>query len=433
MRGALKLPGDKSISHRAAMLASLAEGETRVENFSTSRDCASTLQCMSQLGAQIRRDENCVTIEGVGLKGLRQSSDALDCGNSGSTMRMLAGVLAGQNFVSTLIGDESLSKRPMRRIIAPLEQMGARVESTEGHAPLKICGKRPLSAISYQLPVASAQVKSCVLLAGLFADSCTEVVEPRVRTRDHTERMLRWFGVEVETQTHEVEGARSHVAAIAPPFKVKAREYAVPGDISSATFFIAAAALLPGSQLTLQNVGLNPTRASLLEVMRQLGANLRVVDARERCNEPVGDIEISGAKGLRESETSAPHTLRGEGIAGLIDELPMLAVVGSQLPCGLEIRDAAELRVKESDRIRATIENLRRMGAEVEEHADGMTVRGGAKLKGARLESYGDHRIAMAFSVAALAADGESEIVGADCVAVSFPEFYETLESIIER
>jgi 3-phosphoshikimate 1-carboxyvinyltransferase len=429
VRGSIKMPGDKSISHRAAMIAALAEGATTIRNFSTSADCAATLRCLENLGVEIERSADAVRVCGVGLKnGLRAPLVPLDCANSGSTMRMLVGILAGQNFAATLIGDESLSKRPMRRIIAPLEKMGARISSNDELPPLIIEGKNPLKAIRYETPVASAQVKSCVLLAGLFAEGRTEVIE-RTKTRDHTERMLRWFGVKVDEREEVSNDATKHLASIAPPFELKARDFSVPGDVSSATFFVAAAALLPDSNLTIENVGLNATRAQILRTMRDLGARIEIANAREESNEPTGDIEIR-ADGFLSTERPI---LRGATIANLIDELPMLAVVGTQLPNGLEIRDASELRVKESDRIRAVVRNLRAMRAEVEEHADGMTIAGGQRLRGARLESFGDHRIAMAFAIAALIAEGESEIVGADCVAVSFPNFFELLESIIEK
>lgn len=433
LRGSLRLPGDKSISHRAAITGALACGRTRIENFSTSQDCAATLHCLKQLGVSIERDGTNVVIEGVGLDGLRAPLAPLDCGNSGSTMRMLAGVLASQNFVSELTGDESLSTRPMRRIIEPLEKMGARITSTEGHAPLIIEGRRPLKGISYHLPVASAQVKSCVLLAGLGADGQTQVIEEIGSTRDHTERLLRWFGVGLETK---VLADEPHLQAITVEglSGFKAHDVSVPGDISSAAFFLIAAALLPGSDLELKDVGLNPTRAQIIETLRELGAEVFVSNVREECNELVGDIRVSG----RETRLYFPgnereNVLRGAAIARLIDELPALSVFGTQLEGGFEIREAAELRHKETDRIRATARNLRAMGAEVEEYDDGLAIAGRARLRGARLTSYGDHRIAMAFTVAALLAEGDSEINGAECVRISFPEFYELLESVVER
>jgi 3-phosphoshikimate 1-carboxyvinyltransferase len=380
-------------------------------------------------------------IEGVGLSGrapqFRSSSERLDCGNSGTTMRLLSGVLAGQQFVSTLVGDESLSGRPMKRVTVPLESMGARVATTEGHAPLTIEGKYPLASIEYQTPVASAQVKSCVLLAGLFANGRTRVIEPHSLTRDHTERMLRWFGAHIETGHEEYEnGSRAHVASIQGMESFAGRNLHVPGDISSAAFLAAAAALLPDSEITIEGVGLNPTRSRFLDTLVMLGANVATEDEQEISNEPVGSLRVRGTESHEASSTSDRPTLslRGELIAQLVDELPVLAVVGSQIEGGLEIREAAELRVKESDRISTTVANLRAMGAEVEEFPDGLKVHGRARLRGARLDSHGDHRIAMAFAIAALVADGETEIVGArECVSVSFPEFFDMLESVIER
>lgn len=439
IRGRLSLPGDKSISHRAAILAALARGRSRIENFSTSEDCARTLSCLGQLGVRVRHNLTEVLIEGVGLDGLRAPSQPLDCGNSGSTIRMMAGVLAGQNFISTLSGDSSLCSRPMARIIKPLEMMGARVQSEDGHAPLRITGTRRLQGMSYELPVASAQLKSCILLAGLNAEGRTRVIEERGTTRDHTERMLRWLGVEVSSLTIEDDGITKEAIALEDCSQFDAQNGAIPGDISSAAFFIAATALLPGSKLRLNQVGLNPTRTRLLSVLRSLGVDVRPEFARrggrlpEDFNEPFGDIIVTGGAGLAPLGPGRSNLLSGALIPGLIDELPVLAVLGSQVMGGISIRDAAELRVKESDRISATVRNLRAMGAEVIEHEDGLTINERTTLRGASLNSYGDHRIAMAFAVAALIAEGESEIAGADCVRVSFPEFFELLESVIER
>ncbi|MFN2454682.1 MAG: 3-phosphoshikimate 1-carboxyvinyltransferase [Pyrinomonadaceae bacterium] len=434
--GQLRLPGDKSISHRAAIISALADGRSRIENFSTSEDCAATLACLRRLGVSIERDGNTVTIEGVGLSGLRAPMEALDCGNSGSTMRMLAGALAGHKFASTLTGDASLRTRPMRRIIAPLEQMGARVQSEEGRAPLRISGRHPLTPIIYEMPVASAQLKSCVLLAGLNADGRTGVVE-NITTRDHTERMLRWFGVGVDRATaRRDDGETQTNITLEGHTQPRAREVFIPGDISSAAFFIVAAALLPDSNLRLENIGLNRTRAELINTLQSLGVNVKTTEVREQCNEEIGDIQVNGTRhGLAPATThgTAVNVLRGGLIAQLIDELPVLAVLGTQIEGGLEIRDAAELRIKETDRIGACVANLRRMGAEVWEHEDGLTIGDQVRLRGAKLEAYGDHRIAMAFTIAALIAEGESEITGAECVGVSFPEFFALLETVIER
>ncbi|HEV7857625.1 MAG TPA: 3-phosphoshikimate 1-carboxyvinyltransferase [Pyrinomonadaceae bacterium] len=433
VRGRLRLPGDKSISHRAGIIAALAEGTTRIENFSTSRDCAATLACLSQLGVRIARRGTSVRIEGVGLEGLRAPAAMLDCGNSGSTMRMLAGVLAGQDFVSGLTGDDSLRSRPMKRIIEPLELMGARITSEEGRAPLRIEGRQPLKAITYRMPVASAQVKSCVLLAGLLAEGRTEVIEEGGPTRDHTERMLDWLGVPLTKGRAQAGDAVSEVFAINGPVKFKARDLIIPGDISSAAFFIAAAAMRPGSELLIEDVGLNPTRSQIVSTFGELHAGVLIDERRAVCNEAVGTIRVRGAGGLAPVREGQSNILRGSLIPQLIDELPMLAVVGTQVLGGLRIHDAKELRVKESDRINATVENLRRMGASVEEYEDGLRVSGPTRLRGATLDSYGDHRIAMAFTVAALLAEGESEIIGAECASVSFPEFFQLLETLIER
>ena len=439
IRGRLSLPGDKSISHRAAILAALARGRVRIENFSTSEDCAQTLACLGQLGVYVKRRGTEVLIEGVGLDGLRAPAAALDCGNSGSTMRMLAGVLAGQDFISTLTGDDSLRSRPMRRIINPLEMMGASVLSEDGRAPLRITGSRSLRGITYEMPVASAQLKSCILLAGLNAEGKTRVIEERGATRDHTERMLRWFGVEVSSLAFEDNGVIKEAITIEENSQFEAQNGFIPGDISSAAFFIAATALLPGSKLRLHQVGLNPTRTQLFSVLRSLGVDVRPEFARrggrlpEDFDEPFGDVIVTGGAGLAPAGPGRSNVLRGALISQLIDELPILAVLGSQVMGGISIRDAAELRVKESDRISATVQNLRAMGAEVIEHEDGLTIDDRTRLRGARLDAHGDHRIAMSFAIAALIAEGESELVGADCVRVSFPEFFELLESVIER
>lgn len=430
------MPGDKSISHRAAMIAALAEGPSVIHNFSTSEDCAATLACLEKLGVKIEREGTSVRVCGVGLDGLRAPTEALDCGNSGSTMRMLAGILAGQDFTSELTGDKSLRSRPMRRIIEPLEMMGARVEAKQGCAPLRIKGRRPLKAISYKMPVASAQVKSCVLFAGLSALGRTEVIETPNETRDHTERMLQWFGVHVNKR--EISETYQQGISVEGFGQFKGDTGTVPGDISSAAFFIAAAALLPHSALEIKGIGLNPSRSAIIPTLRGLGVDI-LTNRHDHdevfvdFNEPFGDIRITGGAGLAPVEPGRSNVLSGALIPQLIDELPMIAVLGTQVMGGLTIRDAAELRVKETDRIAATVENLRAMGADVEEHKDGLTISKRTPLRGAQINSHGDHRIAMAFTVAALIAEGESEIAGAECVGVSFPEFFNLLDSLIER
>lgn len=437
------MPGDKSISHRAAMVAALAEGTSRVKNFSPSADCEATLFCLRELGVVIERQASDILVYGAGADGLRMSRQPLDCRNSGTTMRLLSGILAGQNFSSTLTGDESLQARPMQRIIEPLEMMGARVSSHDGRAPLTIQGRRPLQAIGYELLVASAQVKSCILLAGLGAEGRTEVTENEV-TRDHTERLLQWLGVPIELRDGEHEGSR--VAAVDGPARFSARDVSVPGDISSAAYFVAAAALLPGSDLAIENVGLNPTRDQFLKTLTKFGANITRLEERDDGNEPSGKVLIRelaklsdapNASSARTKPRSRVHPeptnlISGLLISRMIDELPLLAVVGSQMEGGIMIRDAAELRVKESDRITTTVENLRAMGANVEEFDDGLRVAGPTQLRGAPIDSRGDHRIAMAFTVAGLVAAGETEIKDPDCVAVSFPGFFDLLESVVE-
>jgi len=433
-----RLPGDKSVSHRAALLGALAAGTTRVSNFATSEDCASTLRCLAALGVGLGRGaDGSVVIEGAGrgpgVWALREPPGPLDCGNSGTTMRLLAGVLAAQPFASTLTGDESLSRRPMGRVVEPLELMGARLSTTEGHAPLRVEGRRPLRAITYEMGVASAQVKSCVLLAGLGAVGRTRVRGPLAGTRDHTERMLRHFGVRVGAED-EGGGAAGLAASVwvDGPAALEARDVEVPGDASSAAFLLFAAALLPGSELRVRGVGLNPTRTGYAWLLDAL-AEVAFENRREASNEPVGDVVVRRAEGAG-PRRGGPLTLRGRAVAEVIDELPLLAVVGTQVEGGLEVRDARELRVKESDRIRTVVTNLRAMGARVEEFEDGFRVGGRQRLRGARLDSFGDHRVAMAFAVAALLAEGETEIEGAEgCVPVSFPEFFPLLESIVER
>lgn len=419
VRGVVRIPGDKSISHRYAMLAAIAEGTSRFQNFSAARDCASTLDCVAKLGCEWKRlegENGAIEVRGVGPR-LNPPAEVLDCGNSGSTMRMLSGILAGQPFSSELCGDESLSRRPMARILTPLSEMGARIEAAEGgRPPLRIHGGS-LKPIHYRAEVASAQVKSCVLFAGLFAKGETVVEEP-IRTRDHGEIALRAFGAEVERS-----GNASRIVGGQP---LRAIEAHVPGDLSSAAFFLCAAALFPGSQITLPGILMNPTRARLLDILMQMGLKISVAHLEEHQGELVGTIEARGAawKGA---------VIAGADTAALIDEIPVLAAVAPYSDGGLEVRDARELRVKESDRIAAVAANLRKMGAEVEERPDGMRISGGQPLHGADLDSFGDHRIAMAFAVAALRAEGGTTIRGADAAAVSYPTFFEELERVVGR
>ncbi len=408
--GSVRLPGDKSISHRYAMLAAIAEGTTVLENFSAAADCASTLQCIQDLGAMVRRDAGRVEIEGRGPQ-FNAPVKALDCGNSGSTMRMLSGILAGQQFESTLVGDDSLSRRPMKRIIEPLTAMGATVRGTTDHRPPLTVKGGKLKAIEYKPPVASAQVKSCVLFAGLFSDGET-TVEEDVRTRDHGELALRAFGAEVKRSRTRV--------SIQGGQQLRAIEAYVPGDISSAAFFLCAAALFPDSNLILDSVLLNPTRAGILDVLTAMGGKVSFLQVEQQHAELIGTIQFKAGKlkGTR---------IEGAQVAGLIDELPVLAAIAPYSEEGIEIHDAKELRVKESDRIAAVAKNLRAMGAQVEEYEDGIRVPGRQKLHGAALETFGDHRIAMAFAVAALRAEGPTEIKDPGCVAVSYPTFFNDL------
>lgn len=421
VRGELRLPGDKSISHRAALLTSLARGQSTLKNFSTAQDCAATLDCLEALGVRVTRDDSTVLIEGTGASGVRPPNQVLDAQNSGTTMRLLAGVLAGQPFSSTITGDDSLRARPMLRVAEPLRLMGAQVETdANGCAPLRINGRRPLLAIDYRLPVASAQIKSAVLLAGLAASGVTTIEEPS-QTRDHTERLLPAFGAQLTRNGNTI--------SIQGDSELRASELTIPGDISSAAFFIAAAAALPGSDLSIRDVGLNPTRTAFLSFISAMGAEISIRDERLEGGEPVGTLQVRG------QELKQPATLEMSGavVPTLIDELPLLAFLAASLGCEMKLSDAKELRVKESDRIVATVENLKRMGARIAELPDGWQLKGGGKLKGAQLSSFGDHRIAMACAVASLNASEPSTINGAkEVVSVSLPEFWTLIKSVSE-
>src|SRR5580765_5807900 len=418
VRGSVQLPGDKSISHRYAMLAGIADGPSRLENYSTGADCASTLGCMRAMGVSWERKsdgQNVIEVQGRGLT-LAAPKTALDCGNSGSTMRMLSGIVAGQSFTSEMIGDESLSRRPMERVIKPLSEMGATIKSQQqGKPPLRITGGS-LKAIDYKMPVASAQVKSCLLFAGLFADGETRV-EESIRTRDHGEVALRAFGVQLQRKHM---GAGSEVR-IRGGQRLRGIEARVPGDLSSAAFFLCAAALFPDSQLTVLNLLMNPTRARLLDILMQMGLRISVTQLEEINGEMVGSLQVEGGQ-LKGA------TIAGADSAALIDEIPVLAAIAPFTEQGIEVRDAKELRIKESDRISAVATNLRKMGAQVEEREDGLKIPGRQSLNGVDLDSFGDHRIAMAFAVAALKAEGETAIQGADAAAISYPEFFNKLE-----
>jgi 3-phosphoshikimate 1-carboxyvinyltransferase len=424
LNGGLEPPGDKSISHRHAMLAALADGTSELRHFSSAADCRSTLGVVRALGATVEIEKNRVRITGHGLRGLRHSRRTLDAENSGTTMRLMSGILAGQPFTSKITGDKSLVKRPMRRVVEPLRQMGAEIEARDGEfAPLEIRGGN-LHAIDYAMPVPSAQVKSAVLLAGLFAAGTTSVTEP-VRTRDHTERALAEFGARIEKEGRTV---RVHGFGAAADGQLEPKSFDVPGDLSSAVFFLSAGLLLPDSNLLIHRVGLNPTRTAVLDVLSFMGAQLKIISLECGTGEIVGDIAV-------QSSQLSGGVIEGQQVAQLIDELPMLAALGPFTEQGIEIRDARELRVKESDRIAAMAENLRRMGAHVEERPDGLRVEGrsAGNLHGAEIDPCGDHRIAMAFAVAALAAQGPTVIRDAECAGVSYPEFYTELNRLAER
>ena len=422
LTGPLELPGDKSISHRYAMLAALAAGASELRNFAAARDCHSTLSCIKSLGAEVAVNGSTVKITGHGLRGLKSSWRTLDAENSGTTIRLLSGILSGQSFTTKITGDSSLQKRPMKRVITPLREMGADIRGRDDNfPPLEIHGGK-LRGIHYRMPMASAQVKSAVLLAGLFAEGETSVTEPAA-TRDHTELALQEFGAPVHTAGRTV-AVQGMLAGNGNP-ALRPISADIPGDLSSAVFFIAAASLFADSNLYIANVGLNPTRSAILDFFKQMGAAVTVANLQSKHGELVGDLSVKGAP------------LKGGLISGslvplLIDELPMLAALGPYTEQGIEIRDAGELRVKESDRIAALAENLKRMGAKVEERPDGLRVegRGAARLRGTEIDPRGDHRIAMAFAVAALAAQGESRILDSACAGVSYPAFFSELRRL---
>lgn len=414
LRGEITIPGDKSVSHRSVMFGSIAKGTTEIHHFLQGADCLSTISCFRSMGVEIENNGSAVLIHGNGLHGLKKPHSTLDCGNSGTTTRLISGILAAQDFTVTLTGDASIQKRPMKRIIDPLAQMGAQIRSLRGNgcAPLEITGS-PLHSIHYQSPVASAQVKSAILLAGLYADGDTRVTEPYI-SRNHTELMLSRFGADVRT-----EGT---TAIIRPASELYGQQIMIPGDISSAAFFIAAGLLIPGSEILIQGVGINPTRDGILHVCRDMGANITLLNPRSD-GEPTADLLV---------RSSALHgtVISGPIIPTLIDELPMIAAMACFAEGDTIIRDAAELKVKESNRIEVMVRNLNAMGADVEETEDGMIIHGGKPLHGAVIDSKLDHRIAMTFAVTACLADGETEILGAECVNISYPEFYTDLERL---
>jgi 3-phosphoshikimate 1-carboxyvinyltransferase len=421
IRGVVQLPGDKSMSHRYAMLAAIAEGVSELNHFAASRDCHSTLDCLRLLDVEMDEVGDCVTIHGRGLRGLQPPDRILDAGNSGTTIRLLSGILAGHSFESAISGDQSLSNRPMGRIIRPLQSMGATIESRQGELPpLRIRGGQ-LKGMRYSLPVASAQVKSCVLLAGLYGREST-AVEEIVPTRDHTEIALREFGSSVMIEGNWIE--------VDPEPVLKARRLSIPGDLSGAAFFIVAAALSPNSDLILPSVGLNKRRRELLDYLISAGVDLDIENISEDAGEPRGDLRIRYSSALLKRQLPP---IKGKLTAALIDELPILSILGSQVEGGLEISDAHELRIKESDRISALASNLKAMGAEAEEKLDGLIISGGQKLNGGDIITRGDHRIAMAFAIAGLSAQAETRIHDAECADVSFPGFWEALQKVTKK
>lgn len=415
LKGELTIPGDKSISHRAVMLGAISQGTTSVTNFLRGADCLSTISCFRKMGIAIEENPTEILIHGKGLHGLSAPETVLDIGNSGTTMRLLSGILAGQDFSSSLTGDASIRKRPMKRVITPLSLMGASIESIPGNgcAPLAIQGM-PLTGIHYQSPVSSAQVKSCVLLAGLYADSTTKVTEPFV-SRNHSELMLRSFGAEIQTEGTTV--------SVQPDPLLTGQKVEVPGDISSAAYFIAAGLLIPGSEILIKNVGINPTRDGILRVCRAMGADIEILNEQEHCGELTADLLVrhSALKGT---------VIEGGMIPTLIDELPVIAVMAAFAEGTTIIRDAQELKVKESNRLDIIVHHLKEMGADVTPAPDGMIIRGGKPLTGAVLDSHMDHRIAMSFAIAAMAGNGETEILNSDCVSISYPDFYADLRRL---
>lgn len=413
VRGRLHVPGDKSIAHRYALIASVAEGPSRLLNYAPGADCHSTLACLRGLGVSVHEDNSTVTILGRGLGSWRSPEGRLDAGNSGTTMRMLAGMLAAQPFTSELVGDESLSRRPMRRVIEPLTRMGARIDATDGHAPLRIHGTR-LHAIAFRPDVPSAQVKSAVLLAGLHADGITSVTEP-AQTRDHTERAMAAFGLvaQVDGLTVSLKGGQ----------RAEGQTLSIPGDFSSAAFWMVAAAALPGSRIEIEDVGLNPTRTSLVHVLRRFGARVEVSEVAAPGGEPRGTITV-------EADRAGSVEIRPDEVPGLIDELPAIAALAAQ-GGEVSVGGAAELRVKESDRIAALVAGFRGLGIHAEEQPDGFVVRGAGAPTGGAADARGDHRMAMAFAIAALGARAPSRIEGADAVAISYPAFFDTLARLV--
>ncbi|CUS78624.1 3-phosphoshikimate 1-carboxyvinyltransferase [Candidatus Kryptonium thompsonii] len=414
--GIIHSPGDKSISHRVALISALSNGENIIENFLISDDTLRTLACLEELGVDIELSEK-LKIKGRGFKNFQKPNSTLYAGNSGTTIRLLSGILAGQNFNSEITGDDSLRRRPMMRIIKPLRMMGAKIEATgNGTAPLKIYAVENLNSIEYELEIPSAQVKSCIIFAGLHAEGKTKIIE-KIQTRDHTERLL---GLKVSSENGK------KIIEVEPGIKIENKYYLIPGDISSSAFFIVAASIIPNSYVVVKNVSLNPTRTGFIDVLRKMGAVIELENVREVANEQLGDVIVKSGKEINLKNL----TLSGDLIPSIIDEIPVLAIAGTVAEGVFEVRDAGDLRNKESDRIKAIVSNLRNMGVDVEEYDDGFSFEGRKKLKGTLIQTFNDHRIAMAFSIAGLIAEGETVIDDPECVKISFPNFYEILKNI---
>ena len=417
LQGIINVPGDKSISHRALIFAALATGKSIIKGISRCDDCFSTLNCLKNLGIKIKVGGKTLVIYGKGLTSFKKPKKPLDCGNSGTTMRLLSGILAAQNFSSILTGDRYLKKRPMKRIMDPLHNMGAEINADKGnYPPLRIKGKK-LQGIHYHSPIASAQIKSCLFLSGLQAEGTTTITEP-FRSRDHSERMLKYLGVPLKIKGTTISISKA---------KFEGKEFSIPGDISSAAFFIAAAVISSGSKIKILDVGLNPTRTGFLDILKKMGASIKIEKRREICGEPVANLEINGKGKLKAIK------IGGKIIPRIIDEIPLLAVLGCFARGKTIIRDAGELRVKETDRIHAIVSQLKKMGASIEERKDGMEIFGMGKLKGASVKSFGDHRIAMALVIAGLAASGKTKVNNTDCINTSFPEFKNLLKGVVRN
>lgn len=413
LRGSFELIGDKSISHRAIMFSAISNGKNRITNFLNGQDCISTVNCFRKMGVDIELNKKEVIVNGVGLKGLKKPSGLLDVGNSGTTIRLIMGILAGQNFEATLTGDESIAKRPMKRVTDPLKSMGCNI--TGDYTPITINGGN-INYINYNMPIASAQVKSALILASLYGENTSTIVE-KVKSRDHTEIMLKSFGADINVNNLTIN--------VNPVENIYPREIYVPGDISSAAFFLVGGSIVPNSEILIKNVGLNPTRTGILDVLKSMNGNFEIVDTKKVCGELIGNIIV------RYSNNLCGITISGDLIPRLIDEIPVIAVLATQCEGTTIIKNAKELKVKESNRIKATVDNLKKMGADIEELEDGMIIKGKTKLKGAYIESFKDHRIAMAMSIASLIASGNTNIDDSQCINISFPNFYDLLNGLI--